>query len=190
MVAKIFKDKSVHTLNAYAVCSGCVKWQESTVQSMPDADQCQSKFWHWSQCFGNDWHLKAFRINATIFLFWLALIGIRHWSGESWKYWNSGLSMLSVMKLSIRLFTQVVSWHQGFSEDYPVLQAHCYQGILKTMTLLLPQSISSHHPRIQQYKCNLKRKLKRHSLQFNTGLHRSWPQMGQLMYATSEVPLA
>ncbi len=54
-------------------------------RSMPNADQCRSKFWHWSQCrsidrhwsalIGNDRHWETFRINAMI------LIGIdRHWA--------------------------------------------------------------------------------------------------------------
>ena len=53
--------------------------------------QCRSKFWHWSQC-------RSIPINADRFLsesigierrfesmpwFWLALIGIGHWSKES-----------------------------------------------------------------------------------------------------------
>ncbi len=68
--------------------------------SMANADQCQSKFWHWSeyrsmsinadQCqikqIGIDHHWEAFWINQCHdYWHWSALIDVGHWLRESWN---------------------------------------------------------------------------------------------------------
>ncbi len=69
-------------------------------RSLPNADQCRSKFWHWSRCrsipTNADRHLKAFRINAMI------LNGVDqhwHWLRESWM-----ISYSSVLPLNTCMY--------------------------------------------------------------------------------------
>ena len=69
--------------------------------SMPNANQCRSKFWHWSQCRSmsiNSDQSQSFNQCQSIDRQWSALIGIDwhwsalirigHWLRESWYYRN------------------------------------------------------------------------------------------------------
>ena len=69
--------------SGFSVCDS-VWWENMRIKSglprsMPNADQCRSKFWHWSQCRLRDISDQCHDFDRH----WSALISIGHWSGES-----------------------------------------------------------------------------------------------------------
>ena len=108
-----------------------------SIMSMPNADQCRSKSWHWSEMpLNGDWS-ALIRIDRhwdqcqNFDLHWLALIGIGHWSGESCKQHTANWTFFLAWNLLLKRLHQqesgqidlfwVLFQYDVFSQSAPII---------------------------------------------------------------------